>query len=376
VTAPFWRLPARRYQAPPPRRVDCLIVGGGITGVSLLHWLIGCGVGTALVERSRLAAGASGRNAGFLLAGVAANYQQAVRLFGRGWAGEIWSFTSENHALLREVLMPRDAGYLRRGSLVLAGSDAEAEQLQASAALLQEDGFDARWLAAEKGLLNPADGELNPARAVAEVASAVADRVSEGVDVTGLQQGGDVVIVDTSAGELQAGVVVLATNAYTSRLVPEVGIRPVRGQMLATLPLNREVAARPIYSHHGFRYWRQLPDGHLLVGGYRDMALAEEIGYEETPTDRIQEHLDAHLRGAGITARVSHRWAGIMGFTEDGLPLIGSVPGWKNLYICGGYSGHGMAFAFHAARSLAEHLTRGAQLPAWTRRRAQKVATA
>jgi glycine/D-amino acid oxidase-like deaminating enzyme len=81
------------------------------------------------------------------------------------------------------------------------------------------------------------------------------------------------------------------------------------------------------------------------------------VGYEAVPTARVQAHLDEHLRGLGASAPVTHRWAGIMGFTADELPLVGPLPGHPNVWISAGYTGHGLAFAFHCARRLAQALT-------------------
>jgi glycine/D-amino acid oxidase-like deaminating enzyme len=47
-----------------------------------------------------------------------------------------------------------------------------------------------------------------------------------------------------------------------------------------------------------------------------------------------------------------------MGFTADELPLVGELGGRPGVYVCGGYSGHGMGFAFDCARRVAEALTR------------------
>src|SRR5579871_3605184 len=125
---PFWARPDPVPKAPLPERVEVLVVGGGITGVSLLRRLGELGVRAALVERTRLAYGASGRNAGFLLEGTAANYAEAVRLHGRELAGAIWAYTGENHRRLAESLGGR-AGYRRGGSRTLAASVEEARQL-------------------------------------------------------------------------------------------------------------------------------------------------------------------------------------------------------------------------------------------------------
>jgi glycine/D-amino acid oxidase-like deaminating enzyme len=84
--------------------------------------------------------------------------------------------------------------------------------------------------------------------------------------------------------------------------------------------------------------------------------MAAEITDEDEPTDQIQEHLDGHLAAMSGNGEVTHRWAGIMGFTESGLPLVGPVDGRRNVYLCAGFNGHGMGFAFMSAMKLIESL--------------------
>jgi gamma-glutamylputrescine oxidase len=308
-----------------------------------------------LVERERLAAGASGRNAGFLLAGVAACYAEAVRRFGRERARSIWAFTAETHDMLAAALEGREVGYRRQGSEILPASAAEADDLAASAELLREDGFAASWNG--ERLLNPRDGELNPVAAVSALADMSPEAsIREGVEVHTIEASADAVRVGSGSGECLADAVVLATNAYTNLLLPEVRIAPVRAQMLGTAPEPRRLVERPSYCDRGFRYWRQLVDGRLLAGGFRHHALEEEVGHDAVPTARIQALLDQEVHRLGSEAPVTHRWAGIMGFTEDELPLVGPVPGRPGVYVCGGYSGHGMGFAFQCARQLADEL--------------------
>src|SRR5438309_1788947 len=92
-----------------------------------------------LLEADRLAAGASGRSAGFLLAGIAANYEAAIETYGRSLAAEIWAFTSESRERLLEALGGA-AETRRRGSWTVAADEQEADQLRASEQLLREDG--------------------------------------------------------------------------------------------------------------------------------------------------------------------------------------------------------------------------------------------
>jgi len=148
----------------------------------------------------------------------------------------------------------------------------------------------------------------------------------------------------------------LATNAYTPELLPDVKIRPTRAQMLATAPVSTTVAPRPTYSNYGYRYWRQLASGEFLIGGWRDTRVDEENTSEDATTSNIQARLDQAAAELGAAAPVTHRWAGIMGFTEDGLPLAGPVDGMPNVYLCAGFTGHGMGFAFMTAKRVAESL--------------------
>src|SRR6266705_2851587 len=88
LTTPFWPRPLERYPGRLPDRADVL-----------------------LVERNHLASGASGRNAGFLLAGVADCYAESVRIFGRTRARDIWHMTMENHVEEIEAVKGQEIGH-------------------------------------------------------------------------------------------------------------------------------------------------------------------------------------------------------------------------------------------------------------------------
>ena len=332
-----------------------LVIGGGITGVSLLHHLGVRGLGATLVERAHLASGASGRNAGFVLAGVAASYAEAVRTYGRDKARGIWHLTSENHDAMLDAVAGQEVGHMRRGSAVLASGPDESAQLEESGQLLREDGFDARWDGLRLTIAR--DGGINPSALVGALARRAAPQaIREGVNVTALDAARDGVTVHAGDDVCHAGIVILATNAYTPQLVPKAAIRPTRAQILATEPLAHSVSDMPTYSHYGYRYWRQLATGQVLVGGWRDTALDVEIGYEDQTTSAIQAQLDAQLARLGADSTVTHRWAGTMGFTESGLPLVGPVEGLPNVYVCAGFNGHGLGFAFLSAKGLVDSL--------------------
>ena len=371
IAEPVWGLPPQMPRPGPlPVHAEVVIVGGGITGVALLDVLRRRDVDAILLERDHLAAGASGRNAGFLLAGAAENYARAVERYGRATAAEVWAFTIANHALIAAVAANLNAAHHVRGSVTAALDTDEAASLEAAATLLAEDRLPGvisqvpHVPGAVCTLVNPGDGEIDPVRLVGGMAIPHAERVFENHPVVAVEDGENAATVHLDDASVGAAVVVLATNAWTAQLLPAIPIRPVRAQMLASAPVAA-VVPRPVYAEWGHRYWRQRDDGSVLVGGFRHRSPAEEVGYQLDTTELVQGHLDAHLRELGVTAAVTHRWAGTMGFSEDGLPLVGRTPASRRIHVCAGYTGHGMGFAVNAATALASCILDGQPLPVW-----------
>ena len=212
MSTPYWARPVERYPGRLPERADVLVIGGGITGISLMHHLRARGMDGVLVERAHIAAGASGRNAGFLLAGVADSYAQAVLSYGRSRAREIWGMTLVNHAAMIEAVGRQPVGHRRLGSAILASGKEEAESLAESAQLLNEDGFEASWDG--RTLVNPLDGEVDPAAVVGALArQAPPGAIREGVNVTAIEARSNEVLVRSDGAECRAGCVILATHA-------------------------------------------------------------------------------------------------------------------------------------------------------------------
>jgi len=81
------------------------------------------------------------------------------------------------------------------------------------------------------------------------------------------------------------------------------------------------------------------------------MNVEREVGTDEELNTTIQAELERVAQGlCGEPVPIDYRWSGIMGFTRDRLPLVGTVPERKDIAIAAGYSGHGLAMAFNASR--------------------------
>ena len=339
---------------------DVAIVGAGIAGVATAYHVSRSGAKVVVVEARTVAEAASGRNAGFLLAGVAENFVAAARRYGEDRALRIWRFTRHNQELVRAIVeRERIACDLAwNGSAQIAGEDEEWAEARESAERLKKEGVRVRLTPAEQTAIYEEDGELHPVRyvrALAGAAVAGGARIHDGTRATAVTKSE----VRTDRARVQAGAVVVCVNAYSQHLVP-LRVRPVRGQMLATAPVARRVFERPAYANRGYRYWRQRPDGQLLVGGWRDTAVDEEVGEDERTTSRIQKQLEGFLRERCAEAEITHRWAGTMGFSHDALPYVGHLA--SGVFVNAGFTGHGMAFATATGELIADVL-RGAKRP-------------
>ncbi|MBI3858551.1 MAG: FAD-binding oxidoreductase [Planctomycetes bacterium] len=383
MTTPFWLDEPYEPRGPlaGDATADVAVLGGGLTGVAAAYFLAARGCRVVLVERDVLGSGASGRNAGFLLRGVANTYSVAIKSHGRERSRLLWSLSRDNHALIRSLVEAEklDCLYASRGSYTLALSEQEGKALERSARALAEDGFPGELLDDTAvgrlfpgggflaGLFNPGDGEIHPVRflrGLARAAERRGARLYERTPVTKIEPGATSSVLETPGGRLSCSMLLLASNAYTGLIHPyfEGAIVGMRGQMLATEPCPARILPAPVYADFGFEYFRQLPDGRILAGGGRRASLDTEVTFSDRPTDKVQGAIESFLHSCFPATRglaITHRWAGIMGFSCDELPNIGPVPGSVNTYAAAGYHGHGLGYSIIAAKAVGEMMLDG-----------------
>jgi glycine/D-amino acid oxidase-like deaminating enzyme len=391
---PHWSLrrhPVRNSEL--PRTAEVVVVGGGLVGTSVALALAESGRRPLIVEAEQLAARASGRNGGLLIPGGPESYLALRERWGKAAAQAVYALYDAGARGLTEWIddyrIPCD--WRAEGALRVAATGDEATALAAETVALVEDGFDAawaplsemgRWLPGRAGgangkggggvhgaLVLPHGGAFHSGLLVTGLARHAVYRGAALVEeepVLRIEEGPHGVEVVAKRGRISADAVVIATNVQVAELLPGLAgaVTPVRGQVLATAPLPSGTVRGAWSVNEGYEYLQQLPDGTVVAGGMRWTAADREMGLSEPEVNPdIQERIETWLAALlALEVVVERRWAGIMAFTEDRLPLVGRVPETERQYVAAAFNGHGVPSAHMAARMVRAYLN-GEALP-------------
>jgi len=342
-----------------PRHV--VVCGAGVIGASVAHFLAQRGVTVTVVERSGVACAASGKSGGFL----AADWCDGTPLEPLARA----SFAL--HARLADELGV-DYGYRRVETFAMAAR--ERGDMRAGHRVPPPSWLDGSG--AMLGVLGSTEttAQIHPARftsALIDVARArgctVRSGVVEAVDVRdGVAQG-----VHVDGATLAADAVVLALGPWTSRVAHGLALPAVYGLKGYSVTLKApEAPAHALFLEYRTADGRALepeifprPDGDVYVCGMADPQPLPESADGVKIDDAA---CDVLARAAGrvstvlASATITRRQACYRPVTDDGLPLIGRVPGVSGAYVATGHGPWGMLNAPATGLALAELIVDGA----------------
>ena len=319
---------------------DVCVIGLGGSGLAAVGEALRLGRSVVGVDSGLVGGAAAGRNAGFLLAGMAPFHHDLAATIGAERATALYRLTQAEVARMSEETP--DLIQIT-GSLRIAASDEELADCVRQLETMRTHRLDAEPYEGPEGagLLFPDDGTLDPlarCRFLARAASSNGAALYESTTATEIAEGR----VATLRGSVQCSSVVVAVDGNLDVVLPELAgqVRTARAQVLATEPLASVRFPRPVYTRWGYDYYQQLPDRRLLLGGFRDRAPETEWTREPVPSDAVQDLLESFLRDElRVEAAITHRWAGLIAFTDDKLPVLKEVrPG---VWACGAYSGTG-----------------------------------
>lgn len=351
---------------------DVAIVGGGLAGLSAALELAERGLDVVLLEARDVAWGASGRNGGQAIHGLACDMTTIESQLGPEPARRVWDMTIEALDLLKE----RSARHgidcdWQDGFLGVATSPRKAAALDAWAERISSRyGYPltriapkdiGRWIASPRyhgGIHDPRSGHLHPlkyAMGIARAAAAAGARLFEDTPVTRLVPGPRARL-ETARGTVQARQVLLAGNVYLQGLAPqlEARIMPVGTYIVCSEPVERALLDSLIPSKSAvcdtnfvLDYFRPTVDSRLLYGGRVSYSTRTPRNLADSMRRRMVGTFP-QLAGTGI----EFSWGGFVDITMNRAPDFGRLD--PNVYYLQGFSGHGLALTGLAGRVVAE----------------------
>jgi glycine/D-amino acid oxidase-like deaminating enzyme len=330
-------------------------------GAATAHFLARRGVAVTVVERVAVACAASGKSGGFL----------ALDWCDGSPLGPLARASFRLHAELAREL-GADYGYRRVETFMLAARErgAPAGGHRVAAPLwLDGDGVVTAVLGSRE-----TTAQIHPARftaALIDAARAAGSTLRIGVVEDVVRRDGGACGVRVDGETIAADAVVLAMGPWTGRLAGRLRLPGIRGLKGYSVTLTgAAVPAHALFVDYRTADGRALepeifprPDGDVYVCG-----MADPQPLPESPEGvEVSDAACAMLaRAAGrvstalAAARIDRRQACYRPVTDDGLPLIGRVPGVAGAYVATGHGPWGMLSAPATGLALAELITDGA----------------
>lgn len=358
---------------------DVAIVGGGLAGLSAAIELADRGFSVVLLEAKEVGWGASGRNGGQAIHGLACDQDEIERQLGLDEAKRVWGMSIEALELIRarRARFAIDAEW-QDGYLGLAVNAKKAAELRAwHERMGTVYGYGMRWIEPHElgdwiasprfhsGVHDPRSGHLHPLKyslGLARASASMGVRVFEGSPVTALAQGARPALI-TAQGRVTARQVLLAGNVYLQGVAPllEPRIMPVGTYIVCSAPMGRErcdalIPSRSAVCDTNFvlDYFRPTADHRLLYGGRVSYSTATPPNLAVSMKQRMVRSFP-QLADLDLT----HTWGGFVDISMNRAPDFGRLPpvagaGTANVYYLQGFSGHGLALTGLAGRVVAE----------------------
>lgn len=364
--------------APGTQPPDVLIIGAGIVGVAAAYFAARAGFAVTVVERGALGAGTSSHGEGNVLVSdkepgaelELALYSNAVWHEEFGELSHLWEFqpkggvvTASSEESLRAL---RGLAHDQRSAGIAV------DMLESPEALRAYEPFINPALAG--GAFYPQDAQVQPILAVhhlARLARGVGTRFRCGTEVIGLLRSGDRVTgVQTTKGEISAGVVINCAGPWGAQVAHLAGVRiavePRKGYVLVTEPVG-PVVGHKVYcadyvanvgsSDGGLQaspVVESTPSGTILIGSSRErVGFAEE--FSPMAIARIARNAIGLFPFLADIAAMRTYW-GFRPYSADHLPVIGPDPRTPGLWHATGHEGAGIGLSVGTGKILAQAL--------------------
>ena len=350
------------------RPYDLIVIGAGIVGLSaaLFYKREHPDARILVLDKGFIPEGASTRNAGFACIGSITEHMADSRKETGENITKRLKLRYDGLQLLRSTLGEDTIGYENCGGYEVFTSKKKFEEAADQIPRINQcmkniadetEVYSTGEVSGLSVIRNRIDGALHPGRMMREWVRQV---TAAGVDIrwnTKVNSIGEDGAVKLERGrELQAGQVLIASNGFTRRIIPELDIQPARGFVMVTQPWP-DMPWKGTFNHdRGYIYFRNT-GGRLLLGGARNIAAEEETTDQFGVNPDIKKYLQDFARDTlrlPETVGWEYEWSGIMGFTPTKTPVLRRLDDGR--VVAAGLSGMGIAIGTKIGQQAARML--------------------
>ncbi len=356
--------------------IDVCVIGGGLAGLTVTRELARAGWSVALLEAGRLAAGASGRNTGFVLPGFGADEDKLVARVGFERAKDLWTLSQAGLEYVRQNVAAVGASHIdpQNGWLHVSKQD-NNDHFVRQVQLLGELGCEIEsWqtdrvrsvLRSERyfyAINYPRALTIHPLNYALKLAAAAEHdgaRIFENTRALSIDPSGVRKRIVTTGGRLRANQVVLCGNIGLGDLLPRVAetLVPMTTYVVTTAPLGEALTTAIGYrggisdTEHADNHYRIVGDNRLMLSGRSTAWTRDPRAYIKALTGDIAR---TYPQLGRVT--IDYAWSGTLGLTLHRMPQIGELgPG---VWLASGFGGHGLNTTAIAGNLIARAITEG-----------------
>jgi glycine/D-amino acid oxidase-like deaminating enzyme len=366
------RPPSRRF------RCDVLIVGAGITGALVAERLTREGREVVLIEREDASHGSTAASTAMILWEIDRSLAELTDLCGLEQARRDYTASYVAAGGLQKLAAEYrlQCPVRPRPSLFLATADTD-RQLRHEFEMRQRAGLPGEFLdhrtllqnfeiARSGAIISPGAADADPVlltRCLLQVAHERGARLYKADAMAFGDSDHGVFVGLDQEQEIEARYVVLATGYALPDIVRPTIHTVASSWVIATSPQPQNIwrdEALIWEDSQDYSYARTTTDGRIIFGGEDDTEIVEPDARDAAipaKAARLGEKLKALWPRADID--IDYKWSGMFDTTRDGLPLIGRLPGRKNMFAAYGYGGNGITFSYLAAELIATLIAGG-----------------
>jgi len=347
------------------QKYDVIIIGAGITGITLANELQQNGKKCLIIEKEHPGFGTTGRTTAHINNFFDSSYDEVISNFGEKNAQVLANAAKETVSYIKRNVQKYGIAceFAEVDFYLFSSEENQNKKLEDILEAHQKVGIETKptqnipfSLPFKKSIEISGQAQFHPLKYIKGILKKYEEKggkILNKTQVTECKAENEVVTVKTSDGKtFGATSVVWATHHATGDSRFNLLVAPYRSYAMSVKlsgkPTKLAQTADLEEPYHYLRYHKSGDHYYLIAGGF------DHKTGEEPNTEKRFEELEKYIKDRIKFEHIENEWSAQYYVPADGLPYIGKMPGEENIYLCTGFNGNGMTFGTMASLIIPE----------------------